>query len=151
MAHNFPVPRNGPTDSTSGGANQVDGVIFPSLSRAQNGGDGSGNYFSQEYLNSGALGIRVFIDVTNVGGGPGTVTVKLQNLDPASGKWIDVPACTSGSINSVSSKIMTIFPGTTESSSEVEISEPLGMRWRLVATVGTNAVTFSVGADYLGK
>lgn len=105
-----------------------------------------------EYVNPGAKGIRVFIDVTDVGAGPGTVTVKVQNRDPASLNWVDVPEATSGAISTTGTTTLTLYPGQEEdTTAPVAVSEPLGVRWRLVATVATNAVTFSIGADYLDR
>lgn len=140
MPRNYPVPSAGPLDSTSGA--QRDGIIFPSASR----GVAAAN--SAEYTNPGAQGVRLFIDVTDVGAGPGTVTVKIQNFDPASQKWVDLPAATTTAINATGTTTLTLYPGIAETAN-VDIADPLGLRWRVVATVATNAVTFSVGGDYL--
>lgn len=140
MARNYPVPSAGPLDSTSGA--QRDGIIFPAASRA------AAAYNSPEYSNLNANGLRLFINITDVGGA-GTLTVKIQNYDPASSTWIDVPLATTTALAATGASTLTIVPGAAESAN-TDIGDPLGLRWRIVATVGANAVTFSVGGDYLG-
>ena len=140
MSRNYPVPSAGPfayTDST-----QKDGIIFASAART------AAAYNSPEYLNPGAKGLRLFIDITANTGNTGTVTVKIQNYDPASASWIDVPEATTAALATVASTVFTIHP-EQEEDANTAIAQALGVRWRVVATVGTAACTFSIGADYL--
>jgi hypothetical protein len=140
MARNYPVPSAGPLDSTTGA--QRDGIIFPAASR------GVAAYNSPEFVNLNANGLRLFINITDVGAA-GTLTVKIQNFDPASQSWVDVPLSTTTALAAVAITTLTIIPGAAESAN-VDIGDPLGLRWRVVATVAANAVNFSVGGDYLG-
>jgi hypothetical protein len=140
MPRNYPVPQNGPIVP---GTPQRDGIIFPSA--AYN----AATYTSQEYVNPGADGIRLFFNVTAIGAA-GTVDAKIQNFDPASQTWMDVPKAAIAQITSNTAVVFTLHPGDSESPSpDNDISTTLGIRWRLSVTVGVNAVTFSVGADYL--
>lgn len=151
MPRNYPVPRSGPTDSTSG--TQYDGVLFAPAARSQTGGDGSGNYNGQEYVNPGAKGLRLFVNVTANTGNTGTLTVKIQNFDPASQTWMDLPDATTGSIATVTGFVLTLYPGALgKSTGDANyVQTTIGVRWRAVASVGTASVTFSVGADYLDR
>jgi hypothetical protein len=146
MPRNAPVPQSGPF--AVGAANQRDGIIIPAAEYANDGGPAAdGIFYSQEYTNLGFKGVRLYIDLTNRHT-TGTLVVKLQSKDPTSGNWADVPAATTASLTSVATTTLTIYPGIAETSN-VDIADPLGLKWRVVATVGTAHVDFSVGGDYL--
>lgn len=134
---NGPVPYVGPQ---SPGAVK-EGTIFASASY----GTGANN--SAEFYNAGWRGIRLFVNITAVGGG-GTVVFKVQNYDPVSASWFDVTNLASASLNANAATLITFYP-SVNNTANTQVSQHLGCRWRLVATVGTNAVTFSVGGDYL--
>lgn len=142
MAKNYPIPATG-TDTTA--AVQYDGVIFTAATYVH----GSTVHYSPEYCNPGARGARFYINVTNVNT-TGTLDLKLQNFDPASQAWMDVPDASITQITSASAVVWTIYPGQEEDLGS-EITTPLGLRWRLAATVGTADVAFSVGGDYLDR
>lgn len=125
------------------------GVIFASAERNQTddpAGLGAGIYVSEEMQNPGARGVDLFIDTTS--SGSGTLTVKLQKKDPNSGTWHDLTSATTTAINDPADVILTVYPGIAETAN-VSVSDHLGHTWRVHATVGTAAVTFSVGAVYL--
>lgn len=116
------------------------GTIFPSLSRA------AAAYTSDPIHNYEHCGARLFINVTDVGAA-GTLTVKIQVMDPATGTWADL--ATSAALAAAALTILTVYPGIT-AAANVDVSTHLGLQWRVVATVAANAVVFSVGAVHLG-
>lgn len=140
---NVPVPSAG-TNTVSG--TLTAGIVFPSLSRA------AATYNSDELQNANRKGVRLFIDITNVGGA-GTLIVKIQVKDPLTKNWADLTAATSVSFTATGTRTLTVYPGITVvaggANASTEISNFVSEAWRVVATVGTNAVVFSVGADYL--
>lgn len=102
---------------------------------------GATNSLAQTFNNAG--GVIVFVDVTNVGAA-GTVTVKLQHQDPVSGNWVDIPGATTAAIAAISTVALIVFPGVTVVANQA-VSQRPGRVVRVVATVATNNVTFSVG------
>lgn len=125
---NYPVP-----GATSG-------VIFASASRA------AAAYNSDELFNGSARGVRLFLNATIAGGA--TLDVKIQNFDPASQAWRDIPLATATQITATGSATLTVYPGALAAAGVVA-NTALGLRWRVVATVGTATAPFSIGADYL--
>jgi hypothetical protein len=118
------------------------GTILDSQSRA------AATYTTDPIHNYEAKGLRLFFDLTNVGAGPGTVTAKVQVQDPVSGNWVDLAGAVTAALNAVGTTMLTIYPGLT-AAANVAVSSPLGLVWRLSVTVATNAVSFSVGGQYL--
>ena len=142
---NVPSPGNlGVADTAN-----YNGIIFPALERthtADPDGLGAGIYVSAEMHNNWAKGVDIFIDTTT--SGSGTVTVKLQKKDPAGGAWYDIAGATGTAINDPANEMFTVYPGIAETAN-VSVSDHLGFTWRVIATVATASVTFSVGACYL--
>src|SRR5262245_57974602 len=113
-AKNKPIPSQGlfvkdassvvAPANTGLNAAQQDGVIFPSLSRAAT------TYTSGDYFAADVLGIKLYIDITAVGGGPGTVIAKIQWKDPVTGNYVDSPAVT-GTLNSTGTTRLSLYPG----------------------------------------
>ena len=140
-----PSPGNlGVADSTN-----YNGIIFASAERNHTddpAGLGAGIYVSTPMHNNWAKGVDLFCDTTS--STAGTLTVKIQKLDPASGNWYDLTSASSGSIADPADVILTVYPGIAETAN-VSVSDHLGHTWRVHATVATAAVTFSVGAVYL--
>lgn len=123
--------------------------IFSTLSRSQTGGVASdGVYASDTMVNFNCKGVRLFAVVAN---GSGTVTVKVQVKNPATGTFVDLAGATTAALNNTAGTIVTIYPGLTgiADSAGVTINQHLGFEWRLVATVATAAETFSIAATYL--
>jgi hypothetical protein len=149
-AHNQPVPS--PQPSAGIASNSPDGIVFLSASRSQTGGPGSdGIYLSDEMYNPVCKGVRLYVDVTVPNGG--TVTVKIQTRDPFTDKWVNLTAATTGAIATTITPTLTVYPGITvvppSATVNTETSNFLSLSWRIVATVATAAVTFSIGAEYL--
>ena len=146
LNQNVPSPGNlGVADTAN-----YNGVIFASAERNQTDdptGDGAGIYVSADMHNVSARGLDLFVDTTS--STAGTLTVKVQRKDPASGTYFDIAGATTVSINDPADVNLTIYPGIAETAN-ISVSDTLGHIWRVHATVATAAVTFSVGACYLG-
>lgn len=143
MANNAPVPSPRPADAVTDRPTVApNGVIFPSATRA------AATYTSDPIHNPGALGVRLFIDITN-DGAAGTVTVEVQAKDPVSDLWKRLTGCVTAALTETGSpNTLTVYPGLTVSAG-VDLSNQLGSMWRVVAVVGGNDTVFSIGADYL--
>src|SRR6266576_4928871 len=72
---------------------QYDGVVFSVASRA------AAAYNSGAYSNPNRKGVRLFINLTEVNGG--TLTVQVQNFDPAAQTWIDIPLAVTSALAAV--------------------------------------------------
>ena len=147
-AINQPVPSPGNLGVADTG--NRNGIIFPLAERNHTddpAGLGAGIYVSEEMHNFNARGVDIFTDTTS--STTGTVTVKVQKKDPAGGAWFDLTSGTGAAINDPANEILTIYPGIAETAN-VSVSDHLGLTWRVHVTVATAAVTFSVGAVYLG-
>lgn len=138
-----PVPTQGLSagNKTLDPTVQYDGVVFSVASRA------AAAYNSGEYFNPNRVGVRIYINLTVVNGG--TLTVKVQVFDPASQTWVDFPLATTTALAAVAVTTLTVYPGVSETAN-VDVADPLGTRWRVVATTAVAAVTFGIGAEYLG-
>lgn len=119
------------------------GVIFPSASRSASA------YTSQEFVNQGAKGIRIF--TTNDGAGSSTATVKVQVRMPGTTNWTDLAGAATAALAAVTGSIITIYPGLTgiADAAGITINQHLGDSWRLVLTIGTATGTSQVSAHYL--
>lgn len=138
---NRPVPHNG-AFTVAEAAAWKPGTIFSAASR------GVATYNSQEYYNSGWKGLRLIIDANDVGTG-GTLDVKIQGKDHATGEWYDVPGAAATQITvAAAGATFTLYPGVTEDSG-VDEAQPLPVSFRVVATVGTDTVNFSVSGELL--
>lgn len=137
---NQPVPTAGANAVAS---TLTSGIIFPSASRAQ------GTYTSDEIFNPWCRGVRLYI--ANDAAGGSTVVAKIQVRAPNSDVWIDLTNATSGTVNSSTGTIVTIYPGLTgiADAAGSMINQHLGPCWRVHMTIGTATGTSSVGADYL--
>lgn len=140
MRHQTPLPPNGPITAATF-ATQRAGTVFPALSRA------ASTYLSQEYQNPGYQGLQLMIDVTSVGAA-GTLEVFILARDPASGLFLPLPDATTGlSISTISQVVFSIHPALTDDPN-VDVSALLPHAFRIGATVGVNAVAFSVGGTF---
>ena len=96
-------------------------------------------------------GVRVFVDVTAASGTNETLNIKVQNKDPVSEKYFDMPGAAFVEFTATGQQELVIYPGVGETAN-VSVSDILNRVWRLVYTIGgtdTPTFTFSVGAEYL--
>ena len=149
---NQPVRTPTPTSATAAGSTNIEGVIFASASRT------NATYTSDELNNPGAKGVRLYADVTAVGAGPGTIIVTVEVRDPVTNNWVQITGATSpanpNEWKSVQTRTLTIYPGITAAAgaaatNNTEVSSFVGVSWRVKVVVGVNAVTFSIGGEYL--
>jgi hypothetical protein len=138
---NQPVPSPLPASFTAAGNTNINGVIFPSASRA------AATYDSDVMYNPGAKGVRLFIAISDPGAA-GTVTVSIQVKDPVTDAFVTITGATSTALAAAATTTLTVFPGITVSAN-VDLSNHVGPEWRVRAVVAANAVVFSIGADYL--
>lgn len=120
---------------------QYDGVVFSVASRAALA------YNSNAYHNPNRLGIRLYINLTVVNGG--TLTVKVQNFDPASQTWVDIPGAVTTALAAVAVTTLVVYPGVTETGN-FDVATPVGVMFRVVATTASAAVTFGIGGEFIG-
>jgi hypothetical protein len=150
---NEPVPGTGGV-ATATGPNPSAGVIFASQVRdatGASGGSASGVYNSQAFNNDTARGVQLNLVIAPTGAATGTVTLKLQVLDPVSNTvWTDLSGATTAAINgtgALTGTLLTVYPGVLTGASSANIS--LGPMWRAVVTVALAPLTFTVGGNYL--
>lgn len=138
---NEPIASPGVTDVTQ--PLQVAGVVFPSLARIV------AVYTSNEVFNPDAKGLRLYFDISVHNGG--TIVGKIQTRDPVTDNWVDLTGGTTAALAGANqTRTLTIYPGITvaagTATTNTEISNFVDVAWRLVVTVTTATVTFSVGA-----
>lgn len=145
---NQPVPSPGNLGVAD--SSNLNGVLFPSASRSESDdlhGLGAGIYVTDELHNFNARGVALFFNAT---AGTGTVVMKIQIKDPASGEWFDLNNATTGTFDSdPTDGALLIYPGQ-QNNTNLTINVVLPMIWRVHVTVATAARTFSVGGIYLG-
>lgn len=120
------------------------GIIFLSASRA------AATYTSEEFDNFNARGVRIFVSATIAGGA--TLDTKVQVYDAAAATWRDLTGAAITQITATGAAFFTIYPGllaTATGAGVTTVALPLGLRWRIVATLGTATSTFGISADYL--
>lgn len=114
-------------------------VIFESAARA------SGAHNSAAFTAQGYTGVKVFVDVSVHNGG--SLTVKLQAMDQLSGNWVDITGATTAALSGSNQTVaLNVHPALT-ASSNVAVSQLMGNTCRVVGTVATATVTFSVSVD----
>lgn len=96
--------------------------------------------------NMDGCGVAVVVDVTAITGTGPSVTVTIQGLDQASGKWRTLLA--SAAISTVSTTTLYVFPGSTVTANAAA-NAFLPVEWRVIAVVAgtTPAVTATIGAN----
>lgn len=103
---------------------------------------------SADQPNANDKGVIVVVDVTALTGTTPSIIVKIQGKDSLSGKYYDL--LTSASISTVSTVVLTIYPGglTTTNLASSTVLPPL---WRVAYTIAgtTPAITATIGATTL--
>jgi len=136
---NRPVPYPGALSEASAAA-LIPGTIISAQNVAA-----AGSVTTPEMSNLSNSSVRLIVDVNTVAT-TGTVTVKIQVFDGTT--WVDLPGATTGPISTVTQETLTVDPALTVVANEA-ISQLVGPRWRVVASVATDTVNFSVSAFYL--
>jgi hypothetical protein len=100
---------------------------------------------SADQTNPNARGVKVVLDMTNVG--TGSVTLTIQGKDAASGKYYTILA--SAAIVTNSTNVYTVYPGIT-AAANISASDVLPAKWRIKITANNaNPTTFTIGASVL--
>lgn len=103
------------------------------------------NQTSADYDSLGCRGIKVVLDMTNVG--TGSVTVTIQGKDESSGKYFTLLA--GAAVTTNSTNVYTVYPGLTASANAVA-SDVLPRTWRVTVTANNaNPATYSVGCSLI--
>lgn len=102
---------------------------------------------SADQISNGARGVHLVLDITaHVSG---TLDVKLQRKDPASGKYVDIPGASFPQQSGTGTVELTVYPGIAETAN-VSVSDVLSEVWRAVATLATSPdMTFSLAGSYI--
>lgn len=97
---------------------------------------------SADITNYNGKGITVILDVTAKGTAP-SITLKIQQKDPASGKYIDL--ITSAAVTTVSTNTYRVFPNLT-AAANLTANATLGKTFRITMThSNADSITYSVG------
>lgn len=98
-----------------------------------------------DQTNYNGKGIKVVLDMTNVG--TGSVTLTIQGKDAASGKYYTLLA--GAAVTTNSTNVYTVFPGSTVTAN-VSANDILPRVWRVITTANNaNATTYTVGASVI--
>jgi predicted secreted protein len=96
-------------------------------------------------VNYRGRGIKVVLDMTTVG--TGSVTLTIKGKDTASGKYYTLLA--GAAVTTNSTNVYTVFPGAT-ASANVSANDMLPRTWQVVVTANNaNATTYTVGASVI--
>lgn len=107
-------------------------------------GQGVGTYNTADQFNAAAKGIRIWVVVTAFTGTTPTLTVAIQEKDPASGNYDTI--LVTANITGVGTTILTVYPGLTAAANSVA-NNVLPRTWRIQSVVGgtTPALTATIG------
>ena len=133
------------------GANGGGGIFFQSSNKTI---FASGNQLASAVQTSSDLtdvpapqrhrGLIVVVDVTVNAGGLGSVTVKINGKDPASGKYYTILQSTA--LSAVATTVLRIYPTLTASANLIA-QDILPETIQIVATGGSGGpITYSVGS-----
>lgn len=138
MSKNTPIT---PPGVYAIGSVPVNGTVMASLARV------AAAYNTAEMFNPKGRGARLFINISNANGG--TLNVKVQVKDHATGTFVDLPGATTGDLTVAAESTFQIGAGAADVPG-VSVATPLGVAWRVVATVTVATMTFSIGGEYVG-
>lgn len=128
----------------SAAGNIVDSIDTGGLLAALAAGSTAATINGTAFNNIQARGIIVTVDVTVAT--TMTLTVNIQFLDAASGKWVTLLA--SAALAAVATTTLTVYPGAVNSAN-VSASGALPRTWRVQAVVTGTTCTATVGAQLL--
>jgi hypothetical protein len=98
---------------------------------------------SADQTNYNGRGVKVVLDMTNVG--TGSVALTVQGKDPISGKYFTL--LTGANVTTNSTNVYTVYPGVT-SVANVSASDIVPRTWRVnVVANNANATTYTVAAS----
>lgn len=91
-------------------------------------------------------GVQLVVDITAITGTTPTLTVIVEGMDEASGKFYAL--LTSAALSATGTTLLTVYPGVT-AAANVAAAQALPKTWRVRYTIAgtTPAVTATVGAS----
>lgn len=120
-------------------------VVFASALR------GTGATSSSDFHQTGARGVRLYLNITATAGTAETLDLKVQIKNPLSGTYQDLTDAVFAQKTATGSDSLTIYPGIGEVATST-INDYLGQTWRVVGTIGGSATptfTYEVFAEYI--
>lgn len=93
-------------------------------------------------------GVQIGVDITAITGTSPTLTVIVEGLDDASGKYYTL--LSSAALTATGTTLLTVYPGVTAAANGAA-SQALPKTWRIRYTIGGTgpAVTATVGASLI--
>lgn len=106
---------------------------------------GAGTVTTNDLQNVTGAGLTVVVDITAITGTTPTLTVTIQGKDAASGKYYTILA--GAALNATGTTVMRIYPGITQTNTNVLASFTVPEWFRISYTIGgtTPAVTATIG------
>lgn len=102
----------------------------------------SGTFTSADVLNTVARGVKVILSVTANAGGLGSVVLKIQGRDVASGSYYDL--LTSAALSAVATSVFTLNPSITAVANQA-VRDALPAVWRVTVSGNGSPTSYSVG------
>lgn len=100
---------------------------------------------SSDLTNYNSKGLKVVLDMTNVG--TGNVTLTINGKDSISGKYY--PILTGAAVSTNSTNVYTVYPGVTVAANAA-VSDVIPRTYQVVVTANNaNSATYSVGASVI--
>ncbi len=106
----------------------------------------SGTFTSSDIRNPNCVGVKVVLNVTANAGGLGSLVLKVQGKDKASGTYWDI--LTSSALTAVATTVFTIAPSIVTSAG-VAVRDALPATWRITVSGNGNPVSFTIGASMI--
>jgi len=113
--------------------------LFTSASRV------AATYNSEDQTTAAFKGVIIYLSITAL---TGTLDLKIQGKDTLTGEYIDVAGCSMPQQSATGIDMLTVYPGIAETAN-VSVSDRMPTVWRVVTTVGTGPITYSVFATSL--
>jgi hypothetical protein len=100
---------------------------------------------STDQTNPGGRGVKVVLDMTAIG--TGSVTLSIRGKDPASGKYYTILA--SAAVVGNGTTVYTVYPGAP-AAANVSANDALPRTWQVqVVANNANPATYTVGASVI--
>lgn len=101
---------------------------------------------SPDFVNNGASGVAVIVNVTVNAGLAGTVTIAIQGKDIVSGTYYTI--LQSAALSALALTRLRVAPLLVPAAN-LTVNDALPERWRIVCTSNGSPMTYTVGACYL--
>lgn len=102
----------------------------------------AGTFTSADVLNTVCRGVKVILNLTANPGGLGSVILKIQARDVASGSYYDL--LTSAALSAVATTVFTVNPSITAVANQA-VRDALPAVWRVTVSGNGNPTSYTVG------